>query len=163
MIATTTSATTPETLVGMGEIIGGQPPQLLRAVVGSCVALALYHPRLMKGVMAHVVLPSAAGHPGTPGKFADTAVPNMLQWFRTLGLPAQGLSAKLAGGANMFGSRGPVQIGEANVQAVARALQAAGIRIAAQDVGGARGRRVTFDCGGGGLTIESAGQAPKTL
>ncbi len=51
-------------------------------------------------------------------------------------MPAHGLTAKLAGGANMFGSSGPLQIGDANVEAVAQALRTAGIRITAQDVGG---------------------------
>ena len=48
----------------------------------------------------------------------------------------------------MFGSCGPLQIGDANIEAVVRALRAAGIRVAAQDVGGNRGRRVTFECDG---------------
>ena len=132
MITTTTSTKTLETMVGMGQIVGGGPPQQMKAIVGSCIALALHHPRLKKGVMAHIVLPNSAGRPGTPGKFADTAVPRMLELFKELGVPAHGLTAKLAGGANMFGSSGPLQIGDANVEAVAQALRTAGIRITAQ-------------------------------
>ena len=63
----------------------------------------------------------------------------------------------------MFGSSGPLQIGDANMEAVAQALRTAGIRVAAQDVGGTRGRRVTFDCAGGEMIVESAGQPTKTL
>ena len=135
----------------------------MKAIVGSCIALALYHPRLKKGGLAHIVLPQSAGRPGTPGKFADTAIPSMLEWFKQLGAPIHGLTAKLAGGANMFGSSGPLQIGEANMQAVDEALRTAGIRIAAQDIGGTRGRRVTFCCADGEMIVESAGQPTKTL
>jgi chemotaxis protein CheD len=162
-MSTTTSAKTLETLVGMGQIVGGEPPQQMRAIVGSCIALALHHPRLKRGAMAHIVLPDSAGRHGTPGKFADTAIPGMLALLKDLGTPLQCLTAKLAGGANMFGHSGPLQIGEANVAAVVQALRAAGIHVAAQDVGGSRGRRVSFECDGGAMIIESAGQPTKKL
>ena len=147
----------------MGQIALGGPPQRIRAVVGSCIALSLYHPKLQRGVMAHIVLPDSAGREGTPGKFANTAIPRMLEMLKEFSTPAPGLTAKFAGGANMFGSSGPLQIGDANVEAVAQSLRAAGIRIAAQDVGGNRGRRVTFQCEGGAMIVESAGQPAKTL
>ncbi len=160
---TTTNAKTLETLVGMGQVVAGGPPQKMKAVVGSCIALALYHPRLKRGVMAHIVLPDSAGRGGTPGKFADTAVPHMLDLLKELNTSASCLTAKMAGAANMFGSSGPLQIGDANVEAVAQALRTAGIRITAQDTGGNRGRRVTFDCEGGAMVVESAGLPTKTL
>jgi chemotaxis protein CheD len=163
MTTATTIATPKETLVGMGQIASGSMPQQMKAIVGSCIALALHHPRLKAGVFAHVVLPDSAGRPGPPGKFADTAVPKMVEIFKQLGAPAHGSAAKLAGGANMFGSSGPLQIGDANIEAVTRALRAAGIRVTAQDVGGSRGRRVTFDCDSGQMVIESAGLPTKTL
>ena len=59
-------------------------------------------------------------------------------------MPTSGLTAKLAGGANMFNGSGPLQIGDANAEAVAAALKEAGIPVAGQDVGGTRGRRVEF-------------------
>jgi len=163
MIATPTNTTTLETLVGMGQIAAGTAPQHMKAIVGSCIALALHQPRLKKGILAHIVLPLSAGRSGAPGKFADTAVPRMLEMFQEWGVPAHHLTAKLAGGANMFGSAGPLQIGDANVEAVVQALRTAGIRIAAQDVGGARGRRVMLDCADGALIVESARHPTKTL
>ena len=150
----TTSEKTQETTVGMGQIVAGGPPQKMKAIVGSCIALALHHPRIKKGVMAHIVLPDSAKRSGAPGKFADTAVPWMLDLFKELGVPVHSLTAKLAGGANMFGNSGPLQIGAANVEAVAKALRAAGIHVAAQDIGGTCGRRVTFDCAGGEMIVE---------
>jgi len=81
-----------------------------------------------------------AGRSGTPGKFADTAVPKMLNLLKELGAPAHGLTAKFSGGGNMFGGSGPLQIGDANAEAVAQALKNVSIRAAGQDVGGTKGR-----------------------
>lgn len=163
MIAAMLDNKTRETMVGMGQVVAGGPPQGLKAIVGSCIALTLHHARLKKGVLAHIVLPDSAGRSSAPGKFADTAVAKMLETFAELGAPACSLSAKMAGGANMFGGSGPLQIGRANEAAIVRLLQAAGIRIIAQDTGGTNGRRVLFDCGTGRMIVESAGQPSKTL
>jgi len=162
----TTSATgnpAMEILVGMGQIAVGQAPQRMRAILGSCIGLALYHLGRNTGVIAHIVLPESAGRDGTPGKFADTAVPHMLELLRKQGLPIHGLTAKLAGGANMFNTSGPLQIGDANAEAVATALKKACIRVAGQDVGGTRGRRVDFDCASGEMIVQCAGQPARTL
>ena len=157
------SKTTQETMVGMGQIAAGRAAERFKAVLGSCIGLVLYHPRLKAGVMAHIVLPDSADRDGTPGKFADTAIPHMLQLLKEQGTPLHGLMAKFAGGANMFGGSGPMQIGGANAEAVSRALKAAGIRVAGQEVGGTKGRRVTFDCSTGEMTVEHAGQPARTL
>jgi len=163
MTTPATSNPAMEILVGMGQITAGQAPQRMRAILGSCIGLALYHPGRKTGVMAHIVLPESAGRDGTPGKFADTAVPHMLELLRKQGMPIHGLAAKLAGGANMFNTSGPLQIGDANAEAVATALRKAGIRVAGQDVGGTRGRRVDFDCASGEMIVQCAGQPARTL
>jgi len=152
-----------ETLVGMGQIAAGRAPERMKAVLGSCIGLAIYHPRLKTGAMAHIVLPDSAGRAGTPGKFADTAVPEMLNLLKELGAPAHGLVAKFAGGANMFAGSGPLQIGDANAEAVVQALGNAGILVPGEDVGGTKGRRVTFDCTSGEMTVECAGQPARSL
>lgn len=147
----------------MGQIAAGAAPQRMKVILGSCIGLVLYHPARQAGIMAHIVLPESAGRDSTPGKFADTAVPQMLSVLRERGLPTGGLMAKLAGGANMFNGSGPLQIGNANAVAVAAALKKAGIRVAGQDLGGTRGRRVEFDCASGEMTVQIAGQPARTL
>ena len=163
MATQTMSNTAQETLVGMGQIAAGRAPQRMKSVLGSCIGLAIYHPRLKTGAMAHIVLPDSAGRDGTPGKFADTAVPGMLQLLKELGAPAHGLTAKLAGGANMFAGSGPLQIGDANAKAVAQKLKGFGIPVAGEDIGGTKGRRVVFDCASGQMTVECAGQPARTI
>jgi chemotaxis protein CheD len=164
MTTTTKAQTTQrEALVGMGQISAGKAPHRMKAVLGSCIGLVLYHPRLKAGAMAHVVLPESAGRSDTAGKFADTAVPEMLKRLKELGAPTHGLTAKFSGGANMFGSKGPLQIGDANVKAVQAALKGIGARVLAHDCGGNKGRRVIFDCNTGEMTVECAGKKAQTL
>jgi chemotaxis protein CheD len=114
-------------------------------------------------VLAHIVLPESSGRTGSPGKFANTAVPHMLNLLDAMGIPRAGRMAKITGGANMFAAFGPLQVGDGNVEAVTRALSAAGIHITGKDVGGTSGRRLTFDCSSGELLIECVGKPPRTL
>jgi len=134
------------------------PPGLRRtAGLGSGVGVAIYHPRLQLGVLAHVVLAQSNGRPSTPGKFADTAVPHMMQMIEKEGGKPSGLVVKLAGGACMFGAGGPLNIGEANIAALTKALDQYGIRVADKDLGGTSGRRVSLDCESGILTVQMVG------
>jgi len=152
-----------QTIVGMGQIVAAAAPGELAAVLGSCIGVTLYHPRLRLGAMAHVVLPQSSGPAAGPAKFADLAVPNMIAELERRGAGRSGLVAKMAGGACMFGNSGPLQIGPANIEAVRRALAAAGLPLAAEDVGGSKGRRIALDLVRGTLTVEIAGVPDKVL
>ena len=74
-----------------------------------------------------------------------------------------GMVAKMAGGANMFGRGGPIQIGQDNIAAVKSALQTAGIKIVSQETGGTKGRRVLFDCQNGDFEVQIVGQPVKHI
>ncbi len=155
--------TSENKMVGMGQLVLARPPATLSAVLGSCVGVALHHPRLRLAALAHVVLPQSAGRAAAVAKFADLAIPVMVNELEVLGAHRGALVAKIAGGACMFGVSGPLQVGQGNVEAVTRALATAGIRVAAQDVGGVKGRRVVLDPATGIVTVEIIGQPPRTL
>ena len=157
------SNTASKTNVGMGQISLGQAPTRLGSVLGSCVGVAIFHPRKPIGVLAHVVLPDSVGHQGLPGKFADTAIPLMISELQAAGAQQNGLVAKITGGACMFGGKGPMQIGKANIEAVESVLAVAGIPILARDVGGDKGRRIELDCENGDLRVEVVGKPARIL
>lgn len=145
-------------LVGMGQIALVRNSDVARAVLGSCVAVMLYHPRRSVGAIAHVVLPRAEGRSDLPGKFADTAIPHMIKILQDEDAQTASLVAKLAGGANMFGKAGPLQIGESNIEAVTSILAKLRIPVKGEHLGGLKGRRLDFDCTTGDVKIDIAGE-----
>jgi chemotaxis protein CheD len=159
----TLTARRSETKVGMGQIAVLTSDEWASAVLGSCVGVALYDEKKKLGTLAHIVLPTSAGRSGTPGKFVDTAIVWMLKELRSRGADPRKLSCKLTGGATMFASNGPFQIGQQNIDAARQALAAANVRIAAEHLGGAKGRRITFECDAFAVVVESAGEASVTL
>jgi chemotaxis protein CheD len=149
----------------MGEIGISRNGATLRTLLGSCVGVALYDRRLKLGALAHVVLPSANGKQDHPGKYADTAVAEMLRRLTELagGSPVKPV-AKIAGGANMFAASSDVAtIGEQNIQAIEKVLEQAGITIVGRHLGGEQGRRMTFDGENGIVTIDVVGAETTVL
>ena len=161
------SGTATETVrsktVGMGQIAVARDPESLNTILGSCIGVTLYHPRFRIGAMAHVMLPESTGGSAPAGKFADTAIPQMIKEVEKAGGSRVGLVAKMAGGACMFGKKGPIVIGQANADAVLKMLTEAGIRVLATDVGGSKGRRVAFNAANGELTINITGDPTRVL
>jgi chemotaxis protein CheD len=163
MISAPSVKASDEVAVGMGQAVLAREPTRLTSILGSCVAVALYSPRRRQGMLSHVVLPQARGSTSNPAKFADTAVPHMLSTLKSQGIGPRELTAKLVGGAHMFGNGACAQIGESNVQAVVQALEAAGIHIAGRDAGGTSGRRICFDLATGNITVTSVGHPAQTI
>jgi chemotaxis protein CheD len=137
--------------------------------LGSCVAIAIHDPLTLIGGLAHVLLPerAAARSAANPAKFAESAVPLLLDEMAALGAgPASRLVAKLAGGASMFASllqSGGLNVGERNVIATRAALVRAGVRLVAEDTGGEHGRSVYFHLNDGRVEIRSLKRGTNVL
>ena len=149
--------------VGMGQALFASEPQRLTTILGSCVAVTLYSPRRRAGMLCHVVLPKSRDNNDNPAKYADTAIPHMLSALRCEGVGPRDLTAKIVGGACMFGDNQLARIGDCNVQAVVQALEDVGIGIAARDAGGTCGRRISFDLATGVITVASVGRPARTI
>jgi chemotaxis protein CheD len=147
----------------MGQIAIAEGPACLTAILGSCIGVALYDKKRQLGVLAHVILADSGGRTTSPGKFADTAIPHMLRLLQNRGAKPTDLVAKIVGGACMFGGGGPIQIGEDNAEATAKALRAASISVSGKDIGGTSGRRISLDCSTGTITSGTIGNPPKVL
>lgn len=137
--------------------------------LGSCVAIVLYDRDTSVGGLAHVLLPSLAQTRDrtNPAKVPETAVPALVAEMRRLGAgePSR-WSARLVGGASMFGSllaTGGVNIGERNVASAREALAAAGLRLDAEDVGGDYGRSVYLDLTTGRVRVRSLRMGDREL
>lgn len=146
-------------IVGMGELAAASHPEvLITQALGSCVGVTLWDARLRAGAMAHVLLPAApaGGFSGRPDRFADIAIPKLVQAMVDLGSVKRALVAKIAGGAAMFkGESGLDSIGGRNVAAVTGALRSLGIAIQATDTGGSFARTIELELDTGALLVRS--------
>jgi chemotaxis protein CheD len=148
----------------------GRDVQLQTVGLGSCVAIVLHDAATTVGGMAHVLLPSLAQtrDRSNLAKVAETAVPALVAEMQRLGAgdPSR-YTAKLVGGASMFGSLlaggGGVNIGERNAIAAREALRVAGIRVTAEDVGGEHGRSVYLQCADGRVRVRSLRMGDREL
>jgi len=153
----------PERRVGMGELAVLQGAGSLRTLLGSCVGLVLYDHRNRIGGLAHIVLPLTNGQTNLPGKYADTAFPELIRLIENSGGRIRNLAAKLTGGANMFSSIGLNSVGDQNLAVVDSLLKEAGIPVLARHCGGTQGRRVAFYVETGRVTVEVVGGQPVEL
>ena len=77
-----------------------------------------------------------------------------------------GLTAKIAGGAQMFAfssNNEALRVGERNVEATKKKLSQLGIRILAEDTGLNYGRTIEFYPEHGGLLIKAIGKEQKMI
>ena len=152
--------------VGMGEIkLSNTPGSIIAAPgLGSCIGLAMYDPTVKLGGMAHIVLPDSTNinKPGAlPGKYADLAVPELLNQMIKQGAKKNNIIIKMAGGAQMFSfEKGGniLNIGMRNTIAVKANLSAQGQTIRANDTGGNKGRTVRLDISTGKVYVKIIGQ-----
>lgn len=156
-----------EVMVRMGELAvaakGGAT--LVSIGLGSCIGLALIDRARGIAGLAHVMLPQAPsdGAGGTPGKFADHAVPALLSELAPLGSRPGRLEAVLVGGAKMFSVGSSMDVGARNDDAARAALAAARIPVRAADTRGSTGRTIRVDPATGIVTVKAAGGKPAQL
>jgi chemotaxis protein CheD len=149
-----------EIRVRVADLAVGRAGDVITTVgLGSCVAIVLHDARARVGGLAHILLPSEAvsRETGNQAKFPGTAVPLLLEQMAALGA-GRGVTAKIVGGASMFTallSSTGVNMGDRNVDATVRALEAAQIPLVARDTGGDYGRSVSLDVSTGRVDVRS--------
>lgn len=156
--------------VGMADLNLALNGDVLKTTgLGSCVGLTLYDPLRKIAGMAHVMLPSssiARDLQFNVAKYADTAIPDLLQRMIELGAKQERLQAKMAGGAQMFafaGQTDTLRIGPRNVETCTLLLKDLKIPVIGQDTGGNYGRTIEFDSSSGLLSIRSVQHGIKEI
>ncbi len=150
--------------IGVAQVRTGSKPAVLRTILGSCIGICIYDRIKKIGGLAHILLPTDASSSrkgNSPEKYADTAIPLLVERLIRDGAKKEYLSAKIAGGASMFkfdtnASLG--LIGEKNVEETKKALGRIGIPILEQDTGGSAGRVLNFYLEDGRLKVKAAGK-----
>src|SRR3954447_16549729 len=87
-----------------GECYFGDRYTRIRTLLGSCVAITLWHPKLLIGGMCHYLLPQRPGaQPAIlSGKYADEAMRLLLGEIKRANTSPQDYEVKMFGGGNMF-------------------------------------------------------------
>ena len=154
-------------MVGMAEVkVSAQPDDVFIALgLGSCIGICAYDAQAGVAGMAHIVLPQSnhGNHP--PGKFADTAVPELIRLMVEAGAAAARIRIALTGGAQLFAENAGLprmDVGPRNTEAVKQQLAKHSCAVIALDVGGSSGRTVHF-FGDGRIRVKTIGQGEREL
>jgi chemotaxis protein CheD len=136
-------------------------PTTIRTLLGSCAGVVLYDRAAKLGGVAHIVLPDSRGSLEHPGKYANTAIPALIDDLERLAQRKvrSRITAKIFGGASMFQSTPSIEIGRMNQQAVEQVLSNLGVPVVGCDMGGDSGRRLTFHTLTGIVAVKIPGGA----
>lgn len=152
-----------EIKVGISDLnVAFSPFKLITVGLGSCVGIAIYDKVIGLGGLAHIMLPDSSQFNKITNqiKFADLAIPLLVENMIKKGATLKNMRAKIAGGASMFNFPDKsivMDIGNRNGIAVKSALKNLSIPILAEDIGGNKGRTLIFDTANGLLSIRTVG------
>jgi len=152
--------------VGIADMGVAASPNTLRTILGSCIGICIYDPKMKIGGMSHIMLPSSKKPSNNLKKYADTAIPLMIGEMIKAGADKDRFVAKLAGGATMFKYTDNSlmgEIGKNNILSVREILASYKIPIISEEVGGDYGRTIDFYLETGELKIKSIGKEPKII
>jgi chemotaxis protein CheD len=158
-------------VVGISDYkLARHPGVFVTYALGSCVGICIYDNKFKVGGLSHIMLPESGMFNNKSDmnrmKFADTAIADMVQEMAKLGADRRRLTAKIAGGAQMFEvQQGSLMgtIGDRNVSSVRDALRRLGIPVIAEDTGSNYGRTVYFDLDTGIMRVQSLGRGTREL
>lgn len=149
--------TAGEVFLRPGELWFGDGRTRVRTVLGSCVAVTLWHPHRRIGGMCHYMLPSRGSRDAKEldGRYGDEALEMLLKAIQlNKGHPIE-FEAKLFGGGYMFDRTScPRQDCSSHIQgrniSASRELMARhGLKVKAEHLGGHGHRQVIFDASTG--------------
>lgn len=144
-----------------GDWYFGRGETRIRTLLGSCVAITLWHPQHQLGGMCHYMLPSRSGmrRQAEDGRYADEAFALLCREIDKTGTRIEDYEVKLFGGGNMFPGGGRClreHVGSKNAVAGQRLLDQRGVNCKVADLGGVGHRTVLFDLWSGHVWVRRA-------
>lgn len=156
-----------EVFLAPGEFYFGDEKTRIRTLLGSCVAITMWHPHQRIGGMCHYMLPQRPRSPGgepPDGRYADEAMELFLRELRRSRTAPADYHVKLFGGGKMFAHPGTsrhVDISQRNMDAGRALVTHHGFRLHAHDMGGEGHRNVILDLWSGDVWLQRPPAAPK--
>jgi len=138
------------------------PGSIMTIGLGSCIGIALYDKTIKVAGLAHIMLPDSTQFKNNtnPMKFADLAIPLLIEKMEEQGCKKRNLIAKIAGGASMFNFSDKSiisDIGKRNAEAVKKTLKDKLIPIVAEETGGNKGRTMILQASDGKVILKVVG------
>jgi chemotaxis protein CheD len=155
-----------EVVLQIGDFYFGGGRTRVRTLLGSCVAIVLWHPRLHIGGMCHYLLPrrgaTEVAQRAGEGSYAEGAMRLFMRELQRTRTQPHEYVAKIFGGGCMFNSTAagaPDPLGDEqgvamqNIQVGYELLRQYGFTIAAEQLGGLGSRMVVFELWSGDVWI----------
>jgi chemotaxis protein CheD len=129
-------------------------PAMMRTLLGSCVGIAFWVPRLGLGALCHPMLPrfpvkQAATLTRSAGRrYVDYAIRDLALQFDSLGARREEVEVKIFGGGDvllMIGDETRPTVGRLNCEAAMEVLKDEGFTVRASSLGGKRGVNIHFN------------------
>lgn len=152
--------------IGIADLKVTTTPNVLRTILGSCVGICLYDPGTKVIGLSHIMLAEQNIAGTNPKKYADSAIPLLIEEMEAIGASKTRLKAKIAGGAAMFnmGANSIMgDIGKSNVRKVKEILGSLSIEIVAEDIGGDFGRTIDFFADNFQLKVKTIGYDERVI
>ena len=153
-----------EVVLGPGDWWVGDAQYRVRTLLGSCVAVVLWHPTRRIGGMCHVVLPARVVRStgGLSGRYADEALELLADALGDRGTQPREYRTGLYGGSRMLAGLARASASDPkctdvacrNLDTVRKLLGTWGFRLAEEDSGGTRYRTLRFDVWSGELQVQ---------
>lgn len=132
-----------------GQLYVGRQAARVLTLLGSCVAVTVWHPRERFGGMCHFLLPQRTRKPGEPrdGRYGDEALALMAEAMQRNGLRPGEFVAHLYGGADTLPDRAGTRfnVGERNIEQGWALIDHYGFTLLGVDVGDHVPRHVCLD------------------
>jgi chemotaxis protein CheD len=150
-------------VVGLGELAVSQSPSavLTAYMLGSCMAVAAYDPKLKLGGLIHAMLPDSSVDPTRarehPAMFLDIGLPALMQQMSQLGADSTRLRIVAAGAARLIDDQHVFDIGDRNCVALDAFLSSQGLATAARHIGGHANRTLHLHLATGLVSVKVSG------
>lgn len=134
----------PPTLIGVGGIAwSGDPAVTYSTLLGSCIAVCLWDPQVLKGGMTHFLLAKSPEPKSDDTRYGDVALPLLRDILCSVGCARHRIRSIVAGGSDLLSNMHP--IGTENTDFALEWLRTERIPILKKDFGGSSARRVRFN------------------
>jgi chemotaxis protein CheD len=129
-----------------GYLLANREDTVVRAVLGNCVAVSMFDRESRFGGMNHFLFPESRHRRDATAQYGNIAVHALYRLLINMGAQTSSLEAQIFGGS-INRNLDDGDLGKRNAEAARKMLRKIGVRVASEDVGGTRGRKVIYHTG----------------